>query len=208
MKERQSISLEEAKESYLKNMMEVKWRLRCVRNIIYSREAVTGTKRVDFDAAYLQLRICIELLMFALAHGHAGMGFELPSRTTRNEYHAKKVKQEIEKVNSEFFPVPVYLASSDGSSHHFERVSHDLFLSKAEIIEMYGKFLGNKMHASREVTLPEIDPSEALKLQEIFSKFLHLVNWHYVKLGEDRLFLFAMNFESEKNVVLIEASAG
>jgi len=121
---------------YCNLMEEIKTRVALIRSIIHGQSL--GREDFDGEMVSLQLRKCLEIIAFSSLIVNERVYSKAYSDFTTH-WRAKKIVEKIEKLNPDFFPKPIFLASQDENGvKHFDYVK-DGFLTLEELINLYDK---------------------------------------------------------------------
>lgn len=183
-------------EVYLNQMIEVRSRLNAALLFIESYFKTSNT--LEFDCAILQLRKALEATAYASIctnkkkYKDFRQKGERPSNFTK-DFNATKIFENLEKINKDFYPVPLLPANKrpDGT-WHFERKEKD-FLTKMAFSSIYdrlGKFLhadnpwdNNKQRQNMAKDVKNIIP-ELFSLLELHATFIRAENYSKVWIVE------------------------
>ncbi|MDZ7660914.1 hypothetical protein [Thiohalophilus sp.] len=168
-----------------------------------SNQSMTGYIETDIDTVYLQLRKIIELVMFACVVANDSAGLTL-NKTLKKGYEIKKIKNELKRFNSDFFPSPM---AEGGIDENGIRKVDDLdpsdqeFLTEEELFKVYGK-AGKFLHSQREYQYGS--PEEKIKILnegiDYINKLVVLLNHHWTKITNDTFFAVVMQDENDGKV--------
>jgi hypothetical protein len=134
---------------YLRCMEEVRDRLKLVKSVT-SRQLTTGREFADVELVFVQLRKILELIAFASLTANKEKYSAAHARFATH-WNAKRMLADLEKVNSDFYPMPLGKPQlqADGIKH-FPEVSGK-FLTKDEFILLYDR-CGEILHARNPFT--------------------------------------------------------
>jgi hypothetical protein len=130
------MNTDDKKVLYCKIMDDLKARVALIRSFVQGQSL--GREDFDGEIVSLQLRKCLEIVAFSslivnervYAQTHADF---------RTHWRAKKIVDNIKKLNPDFFPRPVFLSHQDENGvKHFDYVK-DGFLTLEELISLYDK---------------------------------------------------------------------
>lgn len=119
---------------YINCMEEVRFRLNFVRDLP-ARNGTTGYQVIDQELVFLQLRKMLELIAFASLTANKAK-YNAAYRKLTTVWNAKEMLRNLERINPEFYPLPVQppQLQADGTKH-FGAV--DDFLTKDDFISLY-----------------------------------------------------------------------
>jgi len=184
---------------YAAYMEEVKKRTSVVSKLYRDHlagKSMTGYIETDIDTVYLQLRKCIELVMFACIVANKSAGITL-NKTLRKGYEIQKIKLELKRFNTAFFPSPKKERGIDADG---VRLVDDLkhedrpFMTEAELFKAYG-LSGNYLHSQREYQYGGADAKIKILMRgvEYINQLIALLNHHWTKITEDSSFAVVMH---------------
>ena len=150
MKEaRKRVAVPDDPSRYLRCMEEVQDRLRLVKSVT-SRKLSTGREFADAEFVFLQLRKVLELIAFASLTANKET-YSAAHAKFATHWNAKWMLADLEKVNPEFYPMPVGKPQEQADGiKHFPVVSGE-FLAKDDFILLYDK-CGEVLHARNPFT--------------------------------------------------------
>jgi len=126
----------EKKIMYCNLMEEIKVRVALIRSIIQGQSL--GREDFDGEIVSLQLRKCLEIVAFS----SLVVNEQIYSKTYSDfstHWRAKKIVEKIEKLNPDFFPKAIFLASQNEQGvKHFDYIKEG-FLTLDELITLYDK---------------------------------------------------------------------
>jgi hypothetical protein len=135
-------------ELYCNCMTELLQRTTLIRSV-FARRVTTGYDPADREIVFLQFRKVLELVAFGSLVANKDEYSKVRASFAK-EWRAKDMLQQLEKVNPNFYPLPLALASTiaDASGrkvHHLEPLT-DRFLTKDDFVELYD-YCGDFLHA-------------------------------------------------------------
>lgn len=198
--------IQECVNQYTLYMEEIKKRSDVVTRLYkmyLSGQSMTGYIETDIDTVYLQIRKITELIMFACVVANKSAGLTL-NRTLSKGYEIKKIKSELARFNTDFFPNPKV---EDGKDENGIRKVTDLdqsvrpILSENELFKRYGT-AGNYLHSQRKYQYGGADakPKILAKGLETINKLVALLNHHWVNIANDDYFAVVMQGEKDGKV--------
>lgn len=189
---------------YAGYMEEVKRRMDVVAKVsekVNSGSSMTGYIETDIDIVYLQLRKIIELVIFACITANKSAGLTL-NKTLRKGYEIQKIKTELKRFNTDFFPSPkVHAETTKDSIREVDDLKQEdrPFMSEAELFRAYG-IAGNYLHSQREYQYGT--PQERIIILkdgiEYVNQLAHLLDHHWTNITEDSLFAVVLNRHNKK----------
>lgn len=143
------------------------------------------------EFCYLQLRFICELIALGclVAHGDLRGG----SKHLLKRWHAGDIVKDLEKLHPNFYPRPTkQILDTTGKVERLEPV-RDPFLSKEELIQLYG-WLGDRLHKGsvKRLLLSEKKKIDFPKIDQIASKIRNLLNHHCIELLDPNFQIWAL----------------
>ena len=197
-----SKSPEKALEIYSSFMQEIKHRVNVISRALgqYSAgSSLTGYRESDIEICLLQLRKCLELVMFASIVAHYHRGIELQQKLVSNEWNATKIMKYLGRINPEFFPKAL-TRSTEKVGDAPVMMAVEGAMTQDEFGILYDRVCGKYLHASRNRDF--LDDHKRL-LEEIsvwLVKLTKLLNSHWVKVDEKIVFAVLMQTDTTGNV--------
>lgn len=122
---------------YCDTLEEIKYRIKSVQNIV--------TKSVDLSAfenplfaeefIFMQIRKILELIVFGSMLSNIALYEKTHTDYTRHQ-SAKKILKMLDKINPNFYPLPLRPIESNDGLFHVENVEHG-YLTKEDFIFLY-----------------------------------------------------------------------
>lgn len=135
--------------TYCNCMEEVKLRIGLVRSVVV-RSVTTGREDFDTELVFAQLRKTLELIAFASLSANKAK-YSAAYNNFATCWNAKRMLDDLEKVNPDFYPIPVaYSGINKEGVKHFELLTEG-FLTKDEFVVLYDK-CGQILHARNPFT--------------------------------------------------------
>lgn len=196
----------ECLNSYTVYMNEIKMRTNVVSRIAtlnHSGHSMTGYIETDIDLVYLQLRKITGLIMFACVVANKSAGLVL-NQTLKKGYEIKKIKAELVRFNTDFFPSP---KADSGRDKDGNRKIADLnygeraYLREPELFKAYG-VAGNYLHAQRKSSYGGKEGSFKVLNRgvEVVNQLVALLNHHWVNITNDSHFAVVMSGIDDEKV--------
>ena len=180
--------MEENLNTYLNQMMIIKKRMEVISNI-YSQKYTTGFKYSDVEICVLQIRKIIELIAMSSLISNV----DLYSRVYENynkHWNAKYIFRDIEKLNPNFYPVPIRTEKNNGVDN-FVELKND-YLKKEEAIKILDK-CSALLHEDNPYKSP-IDLSYYENaIPDWYNKIQALLACHIVRLLDGCLYYVIMS---------------
>ena len=198
-------------EIYLKNMRDVKRRLR------YSEEQIhefNNTQEYLFlENAILHTRKALECIAYAsiAPNKKAYSKFRSAAKTAadfRKDYHGAKILKQLGMVNKEFYPIPLIEPKAVGARQwHFDRLKGS-YLTKNQYIKLYDR-LGKFLHSDNPWDNDKGYLNLAKDMPEGFERIRALLQIHatFVQEKERRLSFVVDMGSEEKDVLVLTAVA-
>lgn len=176
-------------EKYRGYMREIRYRTAVIDKTLELLEengSLTGYRETDLELVFLQLRQCLELMLFASVAAHYSYGHSLSGKFVDKEYNATKLLRYIRKANPKFYPSPVEIKDEQDENGVLLAVPiADGFLTEGEFCVLYDRTCGRLLHANREpkfgADLDELRKSA----REYRNKLVRLLNCHWVHLTNE-----------------------
>ena len=162
--------------------------------------SITGYRQTDIDLCYLQLRKCLELMMFASVIAHDSFGRNLGKHLRDKEWNASRIVASLKRVNPGFYPVPVKDATPPGSRIRNEEKLEHGFLTEAEFRDLYDKCCGNMLHASRKDPYGDRMPAHFRDIRGYGNKLVRLLNHHWIHITDEIALAVLMQTESDGDI--------
>jgi hypothetical protein len=169
-------------ETYAKLMKEIKARMAVVEFFL-SGKGHALYEPPTLECVGLQIRKILELIAFGSLAANKDIYSAIYAKFSK-EWHAGELLQNIKKVNSDFYPVPVIEEPSPqpGVKSHLREMT-DGFLSQQEFVEVYGR-CGSLMHSANPYGTridyayfkSELPKWQAKIIQLLHSHQVHLLN--------------------------------
>jgi len=200
------MSKSQAIDIYLSNMEIVKSRLR------YSEGQLNVFKKAKnymlLENAILHTRKALECIAYAsiAPNKKAYAKFRSEAGTPadfRKDYHGGKILKQLEKINKEFYPLPLMVPKlMEPKKWHYDRLNGG-YLTKNQFIKFYDR-LGKYLHADNPWDNDKGYLNLAKDLPDYFSKIKALLQTHatFVQDAKSR-YAFIINMGSEKKTVSV-----
>lgn len=134
-------------EMYSNCMEEVRDRIALVHRVM---EGFTvGHQAFDQELVFLQLRKTLELVAFASLIANREK-YSATYEKFASHWNAERVLNDLEKVNPEFYPIPVNEPEERDGIKHCSRVAEE-FLTKEDFVTLYDK-CGKMLHSRNPFT--------------------------------------------------------
>jgi hypothetical protein len=182
------ISVEKLIEQYVNYMEELKSRVAVVSSVVEHKsksQTLTGFRESDIELCFLQLRKCLELMMFASVSANYHAGLELQRHIVEGEWNATKLVKMLARHNPKFYPQAMEppIEIEPGKRHAEEKKSG--YLTKDEFCVLYDRVCGPLMHASRKPQFVGRYDELFTEIQQWRDKLVGLLNHHWIYLTEE-----------------------
>ena len=166
--------------------------------------SMTGCDRTDIDLCYLQLRKCLELVLFASVLAHDSFGHELEKGLKDKQWKPGKIINQLRQVNPRFYPIPGKATQTTNSeSPNFMRLEEG-YLTESDFVEVYGR-CGDWLHSKRKDPYCDLNACWD-QIEDYTSKLVKLLSIHWIHLTEELLLLVEMPTELSGEVEVTIAS--
>jgi hypothetical protein len=165
-------------------------------------------KPTMIETVCLQLRKILELVAMASLVANKD-AYSEAHKSFAKHWNAKRLLQDIEKLNPDFYPRPVVLAppkSSEAKLHFIDRDGD--YLTKDEFVEIYLR-CSKMLHADNPFA-KKVDYKEYEKeLPKWREKIVNLLDLHWISLLDKKeLYLIQMSGEADGKVNLYSTVPG
>ena len=186
---------------YCNCMAEVRTRIGVVQAVL-AGFTTTGTEAFNIELIFLQLRKTLELIAFASLSANK-TAYSAANKNFANHWKAKAMLDELEKVNLDFYPVPLDPPQETAPGmKHFPRPA-DGFMTKDEFASLYDS-CSEVLHARNPFTAKDPTIQIGYSVQEWVARIQRLLGWHLMHLvGGDK---WVVNIPAEGNVQAWPAS--
>jgi hypothetical protein len=197
-----SKSPEKALETYSSFMQEIKHRVNVISRALEKYSAgssLTGYRESDIEICLLQLRKCLELVMFASIVAHYHRGVELQQKLVNNEWNATTIMKYLGRVNPDFFPKAL-TRSTQTVSGAAVMLAVEGAMTQDEFGILYDRVCGKYLHASRNRGLMDDHKKIFAEIGVWLVKLTKLLNSHWVKVDEKIVFAVLMQADTTGDV--------
>lgn len=166
--------------------------------------SMTGCEKTDIDLCYLQLRKCLELVLFASVLAHDSFGYELEKGLKDKQSKPRNIINKLRQKNPRFYPLPSKeVQTTSSGARNFVRLKEG-YLKESDFVKVYGR-CGDWLHAKRKG--PYTDPNVCWnQIGDYTSKLVKLLDIHLIHLTEELLLLVEMPTEKSGEVEVTIAS--
>lgn len=193
-------------EIYLKNMRDIKRRLRYSERQIH--EFNNTQEYLFLENAILHTRKALECIAYAsiAPNKKAYSKFRSEAKTPadfRKDYHGAKILKQLGMVNKEFYPLPLIEPKLVGVRQwHFDRLK-DGYLTKSQYIKLYDR-LGKFLHSDNPWDNDKGYLNLAKDMPESIKRIMALLQVHVTFVQEkERRLSFIVDMGSEKKDVSV-----
>lgn len=190
-------------DAYISAMTQIKLRIDLMNKIrIRKIDLLYDVPIAEFCT--LQIRMITETIVLASLAANREL-FEASQKKFSQHWHPKKIIHDIERLNKDFYPVPVIeTAGKLGNPEREINNKSNGFLTKQELIEIHGK-CGNILHARLPSNKRVVYSKYIDWTRECTKKIMELLNSHTIKLLDDEVFyLVQMHSEPEGRIAHYE----
>jgi hypothetical protein len=134
------------------------------------------------EYSYLQIRMLCELIALGclIAHGDISATHTV---TLQTAWAADKIIRRLENLHPNFYPHPIRLSVPEPEHVHFDRLESG-FLTKGELLKLYNKECGDKLHRGSLkdllATTQQTQPPNFADIVEWRNKIVALLNQHHI----------------------------
>ena len=180
--------VEKAIARYTDYMQEIKHRTHVIQKVLERHrdgQSLTGYRESDIELCFLQLRKCLELLMFSSINVHYEAGLKLQSKIVNQEWNATKLLKLLERVNPRFYPRPMIEKQvSQSGTRSMDENTKDT-LTRKEFEQLYDRVCGALLHASRTAQFGGKHDKFFAEIETWLDKLVRLINLHWIHLDDE-----------------------
>jgi hypothetical protein len=166
-------------EIYTDYVAEARMRLDVIQSFIGKR-VTTGVQACDIEFVFLQFRRILELIAFASLAANKD-AYSAVRQKFAEEWRAKRILDELEKVNPKFYPAPHDLPQETAPGvKHFPHPSGE-YMSKEDFVALYDA-ASDLMHTRNPFTAKDPNVQITYPVQTWVSRIQRLLWWHVVRL--------------------------
>ncbi len=167
---------------YLECMEEARQRIQLIRSIL---ARTTSVGREDFDAEliFIQLRKTLELTAFASMSANKEKYAEAYNKYSTH-WNAELMLKDLERINSDFYPSPLKIASISADGVKNIDFVKDGFLTKADFIKLYN-LCGRALHARNPYSTKDPVIKLGYSLEEWTTRIINLLSFHRARMVEN-----------------------
>jgi hypothetical protein len=175
-----------ALDRYCNCMEEIRHRLGIVASL-GEHKISTGTKETDIELAFLQLRKSLEVLAFASLIANKDK-YSIAHANFASHWKAKGMLECIEKLNPDFYPVPLELPKLlDTGVKHCDRIA-DGFITKPEFELLYDKS-SEVLHSRNPFTTKDPVIKLVYSTKQWVERIQRLLAFHLVRLVDEKIWM-------------------
>lgn len=191
---------------YCNVLEEIKQRLSVIQQFTRNGVTINNLGREDFDAEFvaLQLRKTMELICLSSLVANKDAYAKIQKKFA-SHWNANYIIKDLERVNPEFFPKPIYLKGLNKEGVKHLELMEDGFLTKDDLLFLYSKCskVLHAMNPYNNSTIVNFDKS----IDEWVQRIIRLLSLHYITLvGTEETWLVQLN-SSEDNKAHVMAAA-
>jgi hypothetical protein len=167
---------------YLECMEEAKLRIQLIRSVL---ARTTSVGREDFDAElmFIQLRKTLELIAFASMSANKEKYAEAYCKYSTH-WNAELMLKDLERINCDFYPAPLKIASISPNGVKNIDFIQDGFLTKADFIKLYN-LCGRALHARNPYSTKDPVIQLGYSLEEWTTRINNLLAFHRARMVEN-----------------------
>jgi hypothetical protein len=172
------------RDHYANLMDEVKRRTNFLRSVLNGEPPLPMI--IVQEVAYLQLRLCCELIALACLVAHGDMS-GAATKELRERYEPGYIIKGLEKLHPEFYPMPGdQVLGPDGKVQRIDEVKSG-YLTKEDLLKLWGS-CGSYLHRGtlRSVLEGKKRPIETNKIKTWLDKIVRLLDHHQIQLSDGR----------------------
>lgn len=179
---------------YCNCMSEVRARLGVVRSVL-AGSVMMAQQAFNVELIFLQLRKALELIAFgSLAANESKYAAAYPN--FGSHWRAKAILDAVEKINSEYFPIPLEPPEvKESGVRHFERPA-DGFLTRDEFVSLYNS-CGEILHIRNPFTTKDPTIQIGYHVEQWVARIERLLYWHLVRLTDGDVWVVTVPVQGE-----------
>lgn len=185
-------------------MSEVKHRIHVVYDILSKYKggrSTTGFRESDIEVCFLQIRKCLELVMYSCLSAQYHAGVSLQEKIYNKEWNAVKILKYIEGRNPGGFPQAVK-SKWDDLLNRGQISPRDDALTKDDFIYLYDRICGKYMHANRNIYALRDHESIFENIEDWTTKIVNLLDDHWIPADMNFSFAVRLYIENDKPVLV------
>lgn len=191
---------------YADYMRQIKYRMAVIAKCIgahASGHAVTGYRETDIELCYLQLRQCLELVMFSTVIAHDAFGVKLNRQLRDKAYNASQILRQIRHLNGKFYPLPVKDSGSPDGIRKVDKIEEG-YLTETEFCRLYDKVCGRFLHADRKDVYSKGMDQYFIDVKTYHRKLIRLLNHHWIHVTDEIALAVLMQTQSDGDVQVVQ----
>lgn len=175
-----------ALDRYCNCMEEIRNRLGIV-TALGEHKISTSTQDTDIELAFLQLRKSLEVLAFASLIANKDK-YSAAHTNFASHWKAKGMLECIEKLNPDFYPVPLELPKLlESGVKHCDRIA-DGFITRSEFELLYDKS-SEVLHSRNPFTTKDPVIQLGYSVKQWVSRIQRLLAFHLVRLVDEKIWM-------------------
>lgn len=195
---------EERTRLYINCMEEVRDRVNLVKSVGEHRTS-TGREVFDVELVFVQLRKILELIAFASLTANKEK-YSLAHAKFATHWKAKLMLQELEKINPDFYPVPIGKPEVQPSGVKRFPAITDGFLGKEDFAVLYDK-TGDLLHVRNPFGPQNPKLNIKYSVKEWVSRIQVLLALHIMHLVDDKKWIVQIPDNGPIHLWTAESSA-
>lgn len=168
----------EAARLYVNSMSRIRQRIELVEKVLI-RVLDLGSEAFDTELVYLQFRKILEEIAYSTLAANKTEYSALHANFA-NHWKAEKILQELEKLNTDFYPLPLEAPVFVSGIHQFAQVS-DGFLTREEFAALYD-ISSQVLHTRNPYSQDKPVIQAKYSGNQWVSRIQQLLSWHSVRL--------------------------
>ncbi|MBQ6426007.1 MAG: hypothetical protein IJJ92_04365 [Clostridia bacterium] len=144
---------------------------------------------IEVETVCLQFRKILEKIMLMSLVANKDAYAEQNEKYAKH-YHAERIMRDLERINPDFYPVPLIRVKSENDDDELKRVENGC-LTKDELIQIY-EICGGMMHAHNPFSAEKSLEDVQAKFPVWLTKICLLLNHHQITLFGGKLMVVAL----------------
>lgn len=183
-------------QEYKKIMEEIKKRIEVMTELLNGNINFLY-KTVQVETLLLQVRMVLELVALSTLAANKEV-FEANQKKFRDSWRLSKIIKDVEKLNNDFYPIPLKHTQIDGVDRLDEITTG--IMEQSELVKIHGQ-CGERLHAQNPYDSQFPIEYFEKSIPDWMNKIMRLLALHKIKLLNDDIFyLVYMEDPETKNV--------